>query len=144
MNHIIQSTLPETLPEYTTAFINMQDERSLKLVLKTCGDECLLVARTDCRKILRPMRRILKKFKLVTVTPIVEDITHTGEVMMVFTRGSFNLPREPRIAYLGQSCLYASHYTVGNTVDLNCFGKNYHKRAKETDRSNTLVIEGDQ
>lgn len=139
MIHHLLSDLPESLPRFDTAFINLSDKEAIRLILSNCGEDCLLIAKSNGKRMVKPLTRILRKFKHIESTPVVQDVYHTGEFFMIFSRGSFNLPLAPRVAYIGKSCLYAAHYAVGTTVDLNCFGINFHKRLKQTDRSNSLV-----
>lgn len=134
--------MPKSLARFDTAFINLSDEQAVKLIVSNCDTECLLLAKSDGHNMIKPLRRILKKFKHIESTPIVEQVNHTGEFIMIFARGSFNLPQAPRVAYLSNSCLYASYYAKGTVVDLNCFGLNLHIRLKEADRSNSLVVAG--
>lgn len=131
--HRLCYSVPERLPPFDSALVDLDKKGMLKLLLNVAPDACQIVTvsseKTPLAKYFPMLFR--KKFRCINFSiELPNDLIASGRIFHLFVRKAPFEPLSP-LFYRGVSCLHELSQSHGSVIDLYVGGLNFHKALKE-------------
>ncbi|AXG66734.1 hypothetical protein HOU08_gp008 [Dickeya phage vB_DsoM_JA29] len=131
--HRLICSVPESLPPFDSALIDLDKKGMLKLLLSAAPDVCQIVTLSSPKTPLAKYFPMLfrKKFRCVSFSlEFPNDLLLSGRVVHLFVRNKPFTTLSP-LFYRGSSCLHELSQCSGRVIDLYVGGLKFHEALKE-------------
>lgn len=128
-HRIFYGRVPKSVPPFDSAFVCSGNKAGLKLLLAAAPENCSIAVFSDGTRAAYALSLLYKrKFKLhaLSIEVICSDLSYTGRVIWLFTRGTSEFRLSP-LFIRGDSMLHELSITKGDVIDMFCLGPNFHK-----------------
>ncbi|AXG66411.1 hypothetical protein JA13_008 [Dickeya phage vB_DsoM_JA13] len=132
--HQLICRLPESLPPFDSALIDLDKKGMLKLLLSAAPDVCQIVTLSSAKTPLAKYFPMLfrKKFRCINFSlEFPNDLLLSGRVVHLFVRNKPLFTALSPLFYRGSSCLHELSQCSGRVIDLYVGGLTLHEALKE-------------